>query len=101
MKQKVAATIAAVIDVLLIFLAGPDEKNPTASLSAVFLGASGICVLIGWFSVFFSEGLEAFKGPTFRGGYVDVPTPGSFFIVFGWIMLLIPVGAWIIVLLSR
>lgn len=101
MKQKIAATIAATIDLLLVALEGPDRNHPTESLSAVFLGASGICAFIGWISVIFSEGLEAFKGPTTRGGYVDVPTPGIFFIVFGWTMLLIPFVAWVIVLMSR
>jgi len=95
MKQKAFATIGAAVDVLLIYDAN-RESNAT-----VFLSSTGICILVGWLSVFFSEGLESFIGPMARGGYVDSATPGSLFVFFGWFLLLIPVAAWLVYKLSQ
>jgi hypothetical protein len=89
MNKTSPALILAAFDVLILAL---YPLPPAAGdIPSALLGATLVFVAFGLLCVFGSEKLEAFRGPVMRGGYVNQNTPAGMFVVFGFLLLSLPI----------
>jgi hypothetical protein len=84
-----ASLVLAGIALLVSWHAHIPEGD-LASTSLLVTSLAPIFVFFGLISVWFSEYLGSFAGPIFRGGYVDSPAPVVGFVVFGYLLLALP-----------
>lgn len=67
--------------------------DASASLSLTVVSLAPIFVFFGLLAVWLARPFASFTGPVFRGGYVESPTPEIGFVVFGYLLLALPLGA--------
>lgn len=94
MNARISSLLVAAADVALMVCGKlPEKESPINSISYLLISSSPIFVLFGLISIWLADYLGEFVGPTFRGGYVDSPTPAGAFIGFGFLFLFIPLAA--------
>jgi hypothetical protein len=65
----------------------------TAPFSLIVVALAPIFVCLGLIAVWLGRPLGGYTGPVFRWGYVDSPTPEIAFVVFGYVVLALPIAA--------
>lgn len=91
---KTAAVILALADVAITLYAHSPACED-GGIAAALMRTSLLFVILGLGSLFGAETLGGFIGSVGRGGFVDSPTPDSMFVFLGWLLLLLPVAAFL------
>jgi len=70
-----------------------QRSDATQSLALTVVSLAPIFVFFGLPAVWLARPLGGFTGPVFPWGYPDSPTPEIAFVVFGYVLLALPVAA--------
>jgi hypothetical protein len=80
--------LSGMLAVLYIFVAAFGTGAETACKVGIFVVLPLACI---WFS----EPMGGYVGPVWRG-LITSPTPAIFVCIAGWLLLLLPLGIWIV-----
>ena len=95
MKAKIMSLLLAGVVLLVSWRTHVSEATGVTSVSLLLVSLAPIFVFFGLLSVWLSDYRGSFAGPMFRGGYVDSPTPVIAFVAFGYLLLVLPLLAFL------
>ena len=90
-KAKLPSLVLAAIGLIASWYKPRLSTAQSFSLTVVSLAPLFVC--LGLLAVWLGRPLGGYTGPVFRWGYVDSPTPEIAFVVFGYVVLVLPVAA--------
>jgi hypothetical protein len=92
---KIVFLVVAAAALIVSWRAPAPPTGDYAHLSLLLISLAPIFVFFGLLSVWLSDYLGSFSGPLSRGGFVDSPTPVVAFVWFGYLLLALPLIAFL------
>ena len=94
MRAKLTSLLVAAVALVASWWIGASSDE-TVALSTLVVSIAPVFVLFGLLAIWLSPYFGSFSGPLFRGGFVDSPTPEAAFVWFGYLLLALPLLAFL------